>query len=302
MTIPFFPHLIAETARCVRFISGRAALGALLEQAKPFRRAYLPLFTCDTVLEAFHLRNIPIVRYRVKEDLSPIIPGDLTAQDLLLLTNYFGYTGADIEKHAHAHQGQTIVDAATALYYTPPEGIPCFYSPRKFCQMPTGGIAVSASAIPTRGPVAEAAIPAECRLSPQMQIFRMERSLHHREERLSREDSTHMDSYPWLDDAAARFHQYGLLHQRLKHINRLPLPEAAPSAPLCYPLLSGIPRLRDDLADAGIRLPLYWPEVIRKTHADDTENYLARNLLPLPLGLSYTPADLHRIADCILGE
>ncbi len=302
MTIHFFSHLSTENEHCQRFISGRAALGALLDNTKPFRRAFIPLFTCDTVLEAFHLRNIPIVRYRVKEDLSPVIPDDITEQDLLLLTNYFGLTGAVVNKHAEIHKGPIIVDAATALYYTPPEGISCFYSPRKFCQTPTGGIAVSAVSMTKLQPQATSSIPGATCLSRQMQIFRMERFLHHREERLCHSDSSQLNSFPWLEDSKTRIFQYELLHRRLKHINRLSLPNRPPSAPLCYPLLSGIPYLRDDLADAGVRLPLYWPEVIRKTNADDTENYLARNLLPLPLGIQYKMADIQRIADCILSE
>ena len=70
---------------------------------------------------------------------------------------------------------------------------------------------------------------------------------------------------------------------------------------MCYPLVSGIPGLRDALIDAGIALPLYWPEVIETTEASDTENRLARTLLPLPLDQRYGKRDMERLLTQILG-
>ena len=50
-----------------------------------------------------------------------------------------------------------------------------------------------------------------------------------------------------------------------------------------------------------LSLPMFWPEVIRHTAATDWENYLARNLLPLPLGPHLTEDDMHRMIHLILG-
>ena len=70
---------------------------------------------------------------------------------------------------------------------------------------------------------------------------------------------------------------------------------------MCYPLLSGIPDLRDSLIDAGIALPLYWPEVIEHTDAAQPANRLARRLLPLPLDQRYSKSDMERLISLILG-
>lgn len=299
-------HLHSETENCMRFISGRAALGCILEHMTSIHRALIPLFTCDTVLEPFTLRRIPVQHYRISEDFSPILPTDSTADDLLLLTNYFGFTGEQVERAAAAHPGPVIIDAATALYAPPPAGIPCFYSPRKFCHTPTGGLATAPfplTKLPPRDNTDwQQMMLAEANHCEQMQVIRLERALRHRTERLSLQRIEQWGAFDWDADAAIRCKNYSLLHKHLQSINRLQLPAAPLSAPMCYPLLSGIPNLRDDLADAGLHLPLFWPEVIRRTTATDWENYLARNLLPLPLGPNMTEADMWRILRLMLDE
>jgi hypothetical protein len=54
------------------------------------------------------------------------------------------------------------------------------------------------------------------------------------------------------------------------------------------------------LIDAGVRLPLYWPEVIDNTDAADTENRLARTLLPLPLDQRFTEQDMQNLPELVL--
>ena len=136
---PHITHLISESDNCVRFISGRSALDCLLNHIPDIRRAYIPLFTCDTVLEPFVLRGIPVQRYHINEDLSPILPINAEKSDLLLLTNYFGFTCQQVKNAAADFPGISIIDATTALYSAPPDNTSCFYSPRKFCDSPTGG-------------------------------------------------------------------------------------------------------------------------------------------------------------------
>ncbi len=301
---PHISHLINETDNCVRFISGRAALGCILEHMPYIHRAFIPLFTCDTVLEPFTLRGIPVLRYRISEDLSPILPADNTADDLLLLTNYFGFTGAHAERAAAAHPGPVIIDAATALYAPPRAEIPCLYSPRKFCNTPTGGLATAPFPLTQLPPQDETdwlqIMQNETHHCEQMQIIRRERALRFRTERISSQGSAQWDDFDWKADATLRCKNYAILHSHLQEINRLQLPDLPPSAPMCYPLLSGIPRLRDDLADAGLHLPIFWPEVIRRTTASDWENYLARNLIPLPVGGNLSEADMWRMAKLII--
>ena len=284
------------------FISGRAALGCLLDNmSRPFRRAFIPIFTCNTVLEPFRRRGIPVMRYRVNKQLTPEIPDFITEDDLLLATNYFGLTGSDIAQLCATHSGPVIVDAATALYAAAPAGVPVFYSPRKFCHAPHGGLAVSPEALTTLPPQQGQLPVYPARLSPALRIFRQERELRHREELLSSAGRAKLAQFDWAADEAQRRRHYAILHAALKDINRLHLPDEAPCGPMCYPLLTGIPNLRDELADAGLRLPLYWTEVIHRTTAIDAENILARHILPLPLGPHLHEETTHHIIASILG-
>ncbi len=300
---PIAPILRPEgVASGTCFISGRAALGCLLDNmARPFRRALIPIFTCNTVLEPFRRRGIPIVRYRVNKQLTPDLPDGVTEDDLLLATNYFGLTGPSVEQLCATHPGPVIVDAATALYAAAPAGVPVFYSPRKFCHAPHGGMAFSPNSLSTLPPQQEKLPVYPARLSPTLRIFRQERELRHREELLSPTGLAELSRFDWAADEAQRRRYYAILHAALKDINRLRLPEEAPNGPMCYPLFTGIPNLRDELADAGLRLPLYWPEVIYHTTAIDAENILARYLLPLPLGPHLHEETIHRIIASILG-
>ena len=295
-------HLLCETERSIRFISGRAALGCLLDNMpRTFRRALIPVFTCDTVLEPFRRRKISILRYRVDKQLTPQIPDDTTEDDLLLLTNYFGLTGPNVAQVCVTPPCQIIIDAATSLYVEPPSDIPIFYSPRKFCHVPHGGLAISPNPLSTLPPQQEKHPVYPAQLSPTLHIFRQERELQNNEALLSPEGQAVLSQFNWESDDAQRRHHYAILHAALKDINRLHLPDEAPGGPMCYPLLSGIPNLRDELADDGIRIPLFWPDVIRHTSASDSENYLARNLLPLPLGPALKEVDIHHIIFSILG-
>lgn len=292
-----------ENTNCVRFISGRAALGCILDHFPAFRRVHIPVFTCDTILEPFLLRGIPVKRYHINEDLSPILPEDITSDDLLLLTNYFGYTNHQVSLAASQHPGAVIVDASTALFSEAPAHTACFYSPRKFCHLPTGGIALTPFPLTKLPPFDttdwQLLMQADAHFSKQMQIIRQEKALRHRTERLGSQAAKCLNAFDWATDANQRLRNYDILHRELRNINRLALPDKPAAAPMCYPLLSGIPQLRDDLADSGLPLPLFWPEVIRQTSAADTENYLARNLLPLPIGPLLAETDMHHILDLI---
>jgi hypothetical protein len=110
-----------------------------------------------------------------------------------------------------------------------------------------------------------------------------------------------LQSIDWQSSADKRIQNYATLHAALAPINRLPLPAQPAFAPMCYPLVCGIPGLRDELIDAGVALPLYWPEVIQNTEANETENILARTLLPIPLDQRYSTADMQHIVRLILG-
>ncbi len=302
-----FPH--PENPGCVWLNSGRAALECLLHHMPRPQRVLVPLMVCNTVLEPIIRLGLPIIRYSISEQLAPILPQATQAGDLLLLVNYFGLRTEAIQAAALRHPGPVVVDATMALYTPPLPGIPTFYSPRKFGGLSDGGVAHAPFSL---SPPAQIDHSAQRALS---MLLRTERGAEQAQEAVNAAEaelSTPMRSMSpltrrliaginWESSARCRLANYATLHRALAPINRLQLPTQPTTAPMCYPLVCGIPDLRDELIDAGVALPLYWPEVLEGTSAEQTENRLARTLLPLPIDQRYTTGDMERLIRIILG-
>ena len=299
-----FPY---EEGECCAFVnSGRAALECIL-RSLPIRpaRAFVPRFTCDTALQPFSRLGIPVLRYEMQgnlfTDARPLLPDSAGARDLLLLTNYFGMSDSEhLRELAERHPGPCVVDAATALFTRPVEGLACFYSLRKFAGVPDGGVAVAP--FPLQLPEQEdrsarAAVALWQRIESGAEASlpdfeALEERLNAPPRRMSPLTRRLLRSIDWAYVAQRRCENYEALHARLASINRFSLPHVPPAAPFCYPLLSGIPGLRDELVDAHIALPFFWPEVVRDTQAHDASNQLARELLPIPLDQRYSAEEL----------
>lgn len=302
-----FPY--SEGECCAWLSSGRAAFECLLRHLPRPEQIWIPRFICDTVLQAPEHLQIPIRRYSCSAQLEPILP-ELGENDLVLLVNYFGLTSDIVARTAAKLPGRCIVDATTALYCPPLPGVPAFYSPRKFCGVADGGIACA--------PFPLHELPGTQACSSMTSLFLLQRlecgahaalpaseaaeaALATTPMRMSPLTHRLLQSIDFESAARRRLQNYATLHNELRAINHLQLPDCPLSAPMCYPLVTGIPGLRDSLIDAGIALPLYWPEVIVNTHASDEENRLARQLLPLPIDQRYPEKDMDSLLQLILG-
>ncbi len=303
------PH--PESEHCAYLSSGRAAFECLL-RGHPARitRLHVPRFTCNTVLEAPARLGIAVSRYRISEQLEPLLPPDLMPGDALLLTDYFGFglprLPQLLESRPDVH---FFVNATTAFFTPPPCGLPSFYSPRKFMGVADGGIARAPYPIPLPEEEDRSAARSRCLLE-RLELGaaaalpaseEAEASLSAPARRMAPLTRRLLAAADCRAMAEQRIWNYRRLHRALAPINRLTLPDTPPAAPCCYPLLSGIPGLRDALIDAGVALPLFWPEVLNEAPADSTEYRLAAGLLPLPLDQRYSPGgDMEALAALIL--
>lgn len=304
---PSFPY--AESPCCAYVSSGRAALECLLHNMPRPRCVWVPRMACDTLLEPLQRMGLPAARYGCDAQFRPLLPQGIGAGDLLILINYFGLTGDAVAQTVAAAPCRCVVDATTALYAPPLPGVPAFYSLRKFAGVPDGGVALAPFPLPQLPPEEADSTP---RMLPLQQRAAQgaaaacaaseaaEQSLSAPPQRMSALTRQLLGTLDFAAAARRRLHNYAVLHRALAPLNRLTLPAVPPCAPMCYPFVSGIPDLRDNLIDAGIALPLYWPEVIETTRAHEPENRLARTLLPLPLDQRYTAADMQRILSAIL--
>ncbi len=310
LELPFygnFPHV--EDPCCAYVNSGRAAFELLLRHMPRPERLWIPRFICDTVLQAPRRLNIPVERYSCTLQLEAQLPA-IGKHDLVLLVNYFGLTETAVARLASQLPGHCMVDATTALFTPALPGVPTFYSPRKFCGVADGGIA--------QAPFPLVSLPEEDSRSSATSLHLLERiergaaealaaselaerELENQPRRMSPLSRRLLNSIDFEAAARRRMENYSLLHQALGSINRLHLPSTPAHAPMCYPLVTGIPDLRETLIDAGVALPLFWPEVINSTNAGDNENLLARQLMPLPLDQRYSAADMKHLIHLIMG-
>lgn len=303
-----FPY--RESTHCAYLNSGRSALACLLDNIPRPRRIYLPRFVCHTLYEPCRDSGIPLSFYGCHADLSPQLPRDAAEDDLMILINYFGLTGDSVSRAASAFPGRVIIDATTALFAVPPEGAAAFYSPRKFAGVSDGGIALAPFPLLRRPQKTDISAPRALALMQRTESGALaalpateaaEAALQGARLGMSPLTRRLLRSIDFEAIASRRHANYQLLHRALAPLNRLTLPVAAPSAPMCYPLVCGIPNLRDELIDAGVALPLFWPEVIDGSPAHSIENQLARTLLPLPLDQRYDKNDIEHLLHLILG-
>ncbi len=306
-----YPH--PESPHCACVSSGRAAFECLLKgYPTPLKRVHIPRFTCDTVLEPLHRLGLEPVRYSCDEQLTPLLPEQLRAEDAVLLTNYFGLTGKQVTRTTTRLQQQGVpvfVDATTAFFATPQPGVPTFYSPRKFMGVTDGGMACAPYTIP---------LPEEEDFSaPRARVLTerlahgaiatlpaseaAENALHAHPRRMARFTRALLAGMDYNRMADQRCRNYRQLHAVLAPLNHLSLPAEPPGAPMCYPFVSAIPGLRDALIDSGVALPLFWPEVLEHCPPDSAEARLTRRLLPLPLDQRYNEEDMARLLRLILG-
>ncbi len=305
------PH--PEGEHCAWVSSGRAAFECLLRgHPAAIRRVHVPRFTCNTVLEPLERLGIAATRYACSEQLHPRLPETFEPGDAVLLTDYFGLTGEAVARMADALQARGIpvfVDATTAFFAAPLPGVPTFYSPRKFMGVADGGIARAPYPIPLPSEQDHSAPRARVLLERLEHGARAalpaseaaEAELHAEPRRMSALTRALLHSMDYPTIAEHRRNNYRQLHTALAPLNHLELPAEPPGGPMCYPFVSGIPGLRDALIDAGIALPLYWPEVLERCAPQSTEARLARRLLPLPLDQRYGKKDMARLLRLILG-
>ena len=297
-----FPY--PESADTLWVNSGRAAFECILRSLSAMpQRVWVPRFVCDTLSEPLARLRVTVARYAVNAQLHPVLPAEAAPQDVLVLVNYFGLTGEPVAAAAAAAPCPVLVDATTALYTPPIPGVPTFYSPRKFAGLADGGVAVGLNARVVDLPVDAASDTRTVALMAGYDaaaVQAAEDALSTTPKRMGAMTRDLLGRIPWQTAAAQRLRNYAVLHRALAPINRLQLPQVPAHAPMCYPLVCGIPGMRDALIDAGVRMPLYWPEVIDNTDAADTENRLARTLLPLPLDQRYTEQDMQNLLELVL--
>lgn len=296
----------------VRLNTSRNALEYIIKSIPDVRHIYLPLYTCEAVIQPFkRLPNIEYSFYHINEKFE--IADDIRLQEgeYLIANNYFGIKDAYISELAQKYGERLLVDNAQALFAPALYGIKAIYSARKFVGVADGGFAVGISDLNAlnydlddasehdshlfirREKGAEAGFKDfqsnECKLDNQP-IRRMAPQ--------TEDILRHID---YKNVIAKRRANYEYLHKVLGEKNQLDLPAINSFAcPMVYPFLGSDGDLRSRLIDNKIFVARYWPNVLDWCDENDIEYKFAKNILPLPCDQRYGEEEMERIINLIL--
>lgn len=290
--------------------SGRQALELILRNIKEINSLWIPYFICPTILEPLNRFGIKTKHYSLDESLNPILSTPFEKYEYILYPNYFGVKSATVSRLAAEFSTKLIIDNAMALFAPPMEQSHSFYSPRKFCGVPDGGIAILAQKreilpLPPAPNAQEAHFLFTC-LSEGVHAASRECELN--EVRLAHESlqgmsaltSQLLDSIDFTTISKRRLENSNYLHTQLASWNRLQL--QLTEAPAYYPFFTGFPYLRDKLIDHGVLLPIFWEELLDILPISSTEYKFISHILPLPIDQRLTTHQLNKILSIVSSE
>lgn len=297
-----------HTSSYIRLNTARNAIEYILEASKP-SKVYVPLYTCDVILEPFNKLNIDFEFYHIDESLELITQPLLEDNEMLIYTNYFGIKDAYSSSLARLYGSQLIVDASQAFYYKQAFNEKVVYSPRKFFGVPDGGLLITDTKI-DRTLDTDISFDRMSHLIKRLELPAEDgyEDFKRNDEKLKNQSiktmsvltNTLLSKINYDQVQQKRVNNFSVLHQSLAKDNKLAVAIVDGGVPMVYPYLVQDARgLRKKLLDNRIFIATYWPNVIEWADEGDMEYNLAQNTIPIPIDQRYEIDDMMRILEVI---
>ena len=297
------PYYSPKTAIAVN--SGRNALRYILRCLR-ISHLYMPYFTCPVMWDAVRDEGCSITFYHLNQEMLP--QEEIPVQSYLLYTNYFGLCGNRIKKLLRNFPN-LIVDNAQA-FYSPPQGIGCCYSLRKFFGVSDGGYAVFS------GP--KIALPEQDRSSARFShlLKRAEAEANDAYADFQRNDAS-LDHLPVqqmsvITDRLSRMFDYEAAAQkRIENFKTLdtlfrnmdlvfPMFSLEDNIPMYYPIYCNKVGLREHLVKRKIYIPRCWNDSPKYYGATEKmEKNFTDHIYPLIIDQRYNQEDMQRQVEAI---
>lgn len=287
----------------IKLNTGRNALEYILLVNQP-NRVYLPIYTCEVIIEPLKRCGIKYSFYKIDHNLEPIFDfNELTDCDLFLYTNYFGLKD-DFISELSKKTNKLIIDNAQSFFSFPVRNVDTFYSPRKFFGVPDGGYLYSTSRIDREIMTDNSLDRFEHLLlrissgakSGYSQFQENEDSLRNQPiKMMSNLTQSVLDSIDYLEVSKTRKENYTFFENHFSDMNELKIKWNKSQTPMIYPLLLNKSTCKELFLDKDIFIAKYWPNIIDWAEEDDFELYLYKNLYALPIDQRYSSKDLMRI-------
>ena len=298
----------------VRLNTSRNALEYIIRCLPDCKHVYLPLYTCEAVVEPFRrLPNVGYSFYHINNKFE--IAEEITLHDgeYLIANNYFGLKDAYIAQLTQKYGDRLIVDNAQALFAPVLPGIKAAYSARKYVGVADGGFAVGVDGLDALNYDLDDASEHDSHLlirkeqgaeagfkDYQQNEGKLDNQPIRRMAYQTQDILLHID---YQNVVAKRRANFEYLHETLGSHNQLVLPELDTFAcPMVYPFIGPANvYLRSKLIANKVFVARYWQNVTDWTKPDDLEYTLTTRLIPLPIDQRYGKEDMDRIIEIING-
>lgn len=293
--------------------SGRHALELILRGIDDIGCLYVPLYTCDAVLDCVKKLNLKWKFYSITETLEANLEDvDLSpSNNYIICTNYFGVKDGYVDKLCQQYKQHVIVDQAQALFSNNKNAVYQFYSPRKFVGLADGGFCRVSDRIEEiekiYGDLQIDESWDKCwHLLKRIDVSSMFGYTDYKKvseiiaqadlQKQSQLTSFMLDNIDFEHVKTVRFQNFNYLHARLKQVNQFVLDEDDISAPLCYPLWTKNGELlKKELIANHVFVASYWPNILDWCPTGSREQEFYSNIVALPLDQRYTKEDMERV-------
>lgn len=294
---------------CIKLNSGRAAFEYVL-RAGNYKKVYLPIFTCNAMLEPLHKLKLDYEFYSIEEDFKPKIDfGKIERDSVFVYNNYFGINSDNV-KNTLRKITNVIIDNSQAFYAAPIKNYDVFYSPRKFYGIPDGGYLYTNRTLDHEFEKDVKSHNRFAHLIGRINVGAEEfyAAFKKNDASLNNEPLKSMSAltqrllqsidYEYIKEIRQK--NFNSLHFKLSDSNKLMFPVKDTDVPMVYPYLtSNGSKLKKKLISKKIFVPTYWPNVKEWSEQGSFEYDLYDNLVALPIDQRYGKEEMKYIIEVI---
>jgi hypothetical protein len=291
--------------------TGRNSFEFILKSIN-YKHIYVPLYTCDVILEPIKKTNIPYSFYKIDSNFLPLV-SKIEDEGVLLYTNYYGIMNDNVKQVVKKYKN-VIIDNAQAFYDKPFENVPTFYSPRKFFGLPDGGFAyclnemrsIDYSTDESSGRFTHLLKSSETNKENNYDDFQKNEDLLKNRDimKMSKLTLKLLRGIDFEKVRKKRIANFNYLHNYLKNDNLLTpfIENSSMQCPMIYPFMAEKNNLlRQKLIDNKIYTAIYWSNVFDWTEKESFEYKISEKIIHLPIDQRYNSSDLEKIVSFIKG-
>lgn len=297
-----------EEKNIYRLNCGRSAI-ALAVKKSNWKKIFIPIYMCYSVLEMCKRYNIPYELYHINDRLEPI---NVTVRENegILIANYFGIFSDDRMNRLVEKYKNVIVDNTQSFFSRPNMNAYNVYSCRKFIGVSDGAYLIKKNvncyknriekdiSSDASGYLLKALDRTTNEVYPQ--YLRNEKVLEEKDiKEMSESTRRILKSVNYDDIMRIRVNNYNYLQKKLSDLNEFKI-VMRNSIPMIYPLVIKQRNLRRKLVENKIYVSQWWKWILDKGIGNSYENDLSEFLYPLPIDQRYNEEDMEQIARIVL--